>query len=139
MADDFPQDSLEGVTHALRTNEYRDRNPQYWWMQKSLDLRKVKIWDYGRINFVYTLLSKRKLKAMVEEQHLVEGWDDPRFPTVRGIRRRGLTIDALKQFMLAQGPSQANNSLEWDGIWSTNKRVIDPIAPRHTAILKENM
>ena len=80
----YVQDCLEGVTHALRTNEYRDRNPQYWWMLDALNMRKVDIWDFGRINFTYTLLSKRKLKAMVEEKQLVGGWDDPRFPTVRG-------------------------------------------------------
>lgn len=77
-------DCIEGVTHALRTNEYRDRNPQYWWMLEALGLRKVEIWDFGRLSFVYTLLSKRKLKAMVEEKGMVTGWDDPRFPTIRG-------------------------------------------------------
>jgi len=77
-------DSIEGVTHALRTNEYRDRNAQYTWMLDALSLRRVDIWDYGRVAFVYTLLSKRKLKAMIEEKHLVSGWDDPRFPTIRG-------------------------------------------------------
>ena len=131
-------DSLEGVTHALRTNEYRDRNPQYWWMQDALNLRRVHIWDYGRINFVYTLLSKRKLKAMVEDKHLVSGWDDPRFPTVRGVRRRGMTIEALTQYMLIQGPSQAVTSLEWDAIWTTNKKVIDPVAPRFWAVAKKD-
>ena len=54
-------------------------------MLEALGLRKVDIWDFGRVNFVYTLLSKRKLKAMVDDKHLVNGWDDPRFATVRGL------------------------------------------------------
>ncbi|KAF8623582.1 hypothetical protein AX15_006348 [Amanita polypyramis BW_CC] len=127
-------DSLEGVTHALRTNEYRDRNPQYQWMIEALGLRKVNIWDFSRLNFIYTLLSKRKLHWFVEKS-LVKGWDDPRFPTVRGIRRRGMSVEALTQFMLMQGPSQAVVSLEWDSIWTLNKKVIDPIAPRYWAIV----
>lgn len=76
-------DALEGVTHALRTNEYRDRNPQYQWMLDATGSRHVEVWDFGRLAFVYTLLSKRKLKWFVEGGH-VSGWDDPRFPTVRG-------------------------------------------------------
>ncbi|KAG8735795.1 hypothetical protein FRC12_017912, partial [Ceratobasidium sp. 428] len=131
-------DSIEGVTHALRTNEYRDRNPQYSWMIDALGLRKVTVWDFSRVNFVYTLLSKRKLHWFVDEK-LVKGWDDPRFPTVRGIRRRGMTVEALRQFMLAQGPSQAQLMLEWDTFWALNKKVIDPIAPRHWAIAKEGI
>ncbi|KIK58225.1 hypothetical protein GYMLUDRAFT_262571 [Collybiopsis luxurians FD-317 M1] len=130
-------DSLEGVTHALRTNEYHDRNPQYWWMIDALGMRKVRIWDFSRLNFIYTLLSKRKLHEFVNNGQ-VRGWDDPRFPTVRGIRRRGMSVEALRQFMLLQGPSQSIVSLEWDTIWSLNKKVIDPIAPRHWAILEEN-
>ncbi|KAF7295474.1 Glutamate-tRNA ligase [Mycena indigotica] len=131
-------DSVEGVTHALRTNEYRDRNPQYEWMIDALGLRKVHIWDFSRLNFIYTLLSKRKLHWFVD-QGLVRGWDDPRFATVRGIRRRGLTVEALRQFMLAQGPSQSYVSLEWDQIWAMNKKIIDPIAPRHWAITTDKM
>ncbi|KAI0063442.1 glutamate-tRNA ligase [Artomyces pyxidatus] len=128
-------DSLEGVTHALRTNEYRDRNPQYQWMIEALGIRPVNIWDFSRLNFIYTLLSKRKLHWFVDKG-LVRGWDDPRFPTVRGIRRRGMTVEALTQFMLSQGPSQAVVSLEWDSIWALNKKIIDPIAPRFWSILK---
>lgn len=127
-------DSLEGVTHALRTIEYRDRNPQYWWMIDALGLRKVHVWDFARLNFIRTLLSKRKLTWFVEEG-LVRGWDDPRFPTVRGIRRRGMTIEALRSFILAQGPSKNVVNLDWTIIWAGNKKVIDPVSPRHTAVL----
>ncbi|KAI9707612.1 MAG: hypothetical protein M1836_000573 [Candelina mexicana] len=130
-------DSIEGVTHALRTIEYRDRNPQYDWMLEALDLRKVHIWDFARMNFIKTLLSKRKLTKFVD-QGVVWGWDDPRFPTVRGIRRRGMTIGALREFILKQGPSRNIVNLDWTIFWATNKKYIDPIAPRHTAITKEN-
>lgn len=131
-------DSIEGVTYAMRTNEYADRNHQYNWFLKNLKLRNVKIYDYSRVNFVSTTLSKRKLAWFVDNG-LVDGWNDPRFPTVKGILRKGMQISALTEFMLEQGPSKATNLMEWDKIWANNRKHIDPIAPRFTAISKSNL
>ena len=129
-------DSMEGVTHALRTIEYRDRNAQYQWFLDTLKLRQVDVWDFARMNFIRTLLSKRKLTKLVDAG-VVNGWDDPRLPTIRGVRRRGMTIEALREFMIVQGPSQRIVNMDWTVFWSTNKKHIDPVAPRHTAVLKD--
>ncbi|KAK6458372.1 glutamine-tRNA ligase [Scheffersomyces xylosifermentans] len=131
-------DAEEGITHSLRTNEYRDRNPQYQWIQKALGLRSVEIWDFGRVNFVRTLLSKRKLQWFVDKK-LVPNWDDPRFPTIRGVSRRGMTVEGLRNFIIAQGPSKNIINLDWSLIWALNKKVIDPIAPRFVAVLADNV
>ena len=126
-------DAIEGVTHALRTTEYKDRDAQYQWMLTTLRLRNVYNWDFSRLSFVRTVLSKRKLTKIVDSGR-VWGWDDPRLPTVRGIRRRGCTIPALQEFILRQGPSKNIVNLEWAQFWATNKKYIDPVAPRYTAI-----
>ena len=76
-------DHIDGVTHALRANEYWARHEQYQWFLERLGFPKIEIFDFSRIDFVYTVLSKRKLKYLVEKG-VVNGWDDPRFPTVRG-------------------------------------------------------
>jgi glutamyl/glutaminyl-tRNA synthetase len=92
-------DSIEGVTHTVRTSEFNDRNDMYFWILDKINLRKPSIFDISRLNFVNTCLSKRKLQKLVDTG-VVSGWDDPRFPTVRGILRRGLQPFTLKQFML---------------------------------------
>jgi glutamyl-tRNA synthetase len=129
-------DSIEGVTLALRTNEYRDRNAQYDWMQEALGLRKVPIWDFSRLSFIRTFLSKRKLTKVVNDGK-VWGWDDPRMPTIRGILRRGMTVPALREFIRKQGPSKNVLNLEWGALWALNKKSIDPQAARYTAILED--
>ncbi|KAF6142738.1 hypothetical protein GIB67_018449 [Kingdonia uniflora] len=129
-------DAKEGITHALRSSEYHDRNAQYYRILEDMELRKVHIYEFSRLNMVYTLLSKRKLLWFVQNG-IVEGWDDPRFPTVQGIVRRGLKIEALIKFILEQGVSKNLNLMEWDKLWTINKKVIDPVCPRHTAILEE--
>uniref|UniRef100_A0A7N5K3C8 Bifunctional glutamate/proline--tRNA ligase n=1 Tax=Ailuropoda melanoleuca TaxID=9646 RepID=A0A7N5K3C8_AILME len=131
-------DSIEGVTHALRTTEYHDRDEQFYWIIEALGIRKPYIWEYSRLNLNNTVLSKRKLTWFVNEG-LVDGWDDPRFPTVRGVLRRGMTVEGLKQFIAAQGSSRSIVNMEWDKIWAFNKKVIDPVAPRYVALLKKEV
>lgn len=94
-------DALEGVTHALRSSEYHDRNAQYYRILQEMGLRRVEIYEFSRLNMVYTVLSKRKLLWFVQNKK-VEDWTDPRFPTVQGIVRRGLKVEALVQFILEQ-------------------------------------
>ncbi|XP_043503419.1 bifunctional glutamate/proline--tRNA ligase [Polistes fuscatus] len=130
-------DAIENVTHTLRTTEYHDRDIQYYWIIEALGLNRPYIWEYSRLNMTNTVLSKRKLTWFVENG-LVDGWDDPRFPTVRGILRRGMTVEGLKQFIIAQGSSRSVVFMEWDKIWSFNKKVIDPIAIRYTALDYDN-
>ena len=130
-------DAIENVTHTLRTMEYHDRDDQFYWFIDALKLRKPYIWEYARLNMTNTVLSKRKLTWFVEEG-LVDGWDDPRFPTVRGVFRRGMTVEGLKQFIIAQGSSKSVVFMEWDKIWAFNKKVIDPVAPRYTALENQN-
>jgi len=130
-------DSHEGVTHALRSTEYTDRNPQYQWFLDTLKLRQVYMWDFARMNFIRTFLSKRKLAKLVDTGK-VWGWDDPRMPTIRGVRRRGMTIPALRDFILKQGPSRNIVTMDWTNFWASNKKEIDPIAPRHTAITQQD-
>ena len=107
-------------------------------MQKALGLRKVEIYEFSRLNFVNTCLSKRKLQWFVDTGR-VEGWEDPRFPTLRGILRRGITVQTLTEFMLEQGPSKNANLMEWDKLWAINAKIIDKDCPRITAIGKLNI
>jgi glutamyl-tRNA synthetase len=130
-------DALEGVTWALRSIEYRDRAALYDWVLNKLSLRKVNLYEFSRLNLVSTVLSKRMLKWFVEGG-LVDGWSDPRFPTVQGIMRRGMTSDSLKLFMLDQGASKNTNMMEWDKIWAFNKDIIDPQSKRYNAIVKSS-
>jgi len=126
-------DSLEGVTHALRTTEYDDRNAQYQWIQSTLGLRRVRIQPFARLNFRHTILSKRHLGWFVDEGK-VDGWSDARFPTVRGVLRRGMNMEAIRKFILSQGASKRIVNMEWGKFWAENKKEIDRLAKRFMAI-----
>jgi len=131
-------DAREGVTHALRSLEYSDRKAMFYWVIEALGLRHVELSEFSRMNFDYTVLSKRKLTKLVDTG-VVTGWDDPRMPTVRGVLRRGLTVEALKEFVMTQGGSRNTNSMSWDKIWAINKQKIDPVVPRYCAIEKGSL
>lgn len=126
-------DSWQGVTHSLRTSEYADRIPQYYWVQEAAGVRPTIVYEYSRLNFTNTVLSKRKLQFLVDTQ-VVDGWSDPRFPTIRGLRRRGLQTSAMHKFLMEQGPSKNANMMEWDKLWSINQKVLDPISKRFMAV-----
>lgn len=126
-------DSVEGVTHALRTSEYNDRNAQYYWFLEQLDMRKPIIEDFSRLNMEYAVMSKRKLTRLVEDG-VVDGWDDPRFPTVRALLRRGVLVDALKDFVKVQGMSKVINFMEWNKLWSFNCSYLEPSVARYTCV-----
>lgn len=126
-------DDIEGITHPMRSNEYSDRIPMYKWVQEKCGLKPNHIYEFSRLNLIQTVLSKRYLKWFVENGK-VEGWDDPRFPTVQGIIRKGIVPEALKDFCLEQGPSKKSNIMEWDKIYAINRNYIDPIAKRYFAV-----
>jgi glutamyl-tRNA synthetase len=131
-------DSIEGVTHALRTTEYNDRDEQYHWIQNALKIRHVYIQAFGKMNFVHTCLSKRKLNWFVEEKY-VEGWFDPRFPTIQGCIRRGMNVDCLKSFIIGQGASRRIITMEWDKFWALNKSKLEESSHRYMGVTTKDV
>jgi len=95
-------DSMEGITHSLCSLEYENHRPLYEWFLEQLGVFKPRQIEFARLNMNYTVMSKRKLRRLVEENH-VSGWDDPRMPTLRGMRRRGYTAEAILDFIRRVG------------------------------------
>jgi len=104
-------DSIEKITHSICTLEFEDHRPLYDWFVEALGIYHPQQIEFDRLNLTYTLLSKRKLLALVQNGH-VRGWDDPRMPTLSGIRRRGYTPEALRNFCGAIGVSKTNGTIE---------------------------
>jgi glutaminyl-tRNA synthetase len=128
-------DSLERVTHSMCTLEFEDHRPLYNWFIQQLDIFPSQQIEFDRLNLTYTLLSKRKLLQLVQEGH-VGGWDDPRMPTLSGIRRRGYTPEAIRNFCGAIGVSKTNGSIELAMLEHFVREDLNKRAPRAMAVLR---
>jgi glutamyl-tRNA synthetase len=124
------EDSLDGVTHAMRSKEYELRDELYYAILQSLRLRKPRVIEFSRLNLQDTTVSKRSLRKLIQDK-LVEGWDDPRLPTISGLRRRGFLALAIRQFILSMGVSKVESQPTWDLLESFNRKLLDPIAKRY--------
>lgn len=107
------QDAIEGITHSLCSIEFEDHRPLYDWVVANSHLPAVPHqYEWGRLNITHTLMSKRYLKQLVDD-HIVTGYDDPRMPTLVGLRRRGFTPDSIKNFIVATGLSKINSTVDY--------------------------
>jgi glutaminyl-tRNA synthetase len=128
-------DSIEHVTHSVCTLEFEDHRPLYNWFIQQLGIFPSQQMEFDRLSLTYTLLSKRKLLTLVQEQH-VTGWDDPRMPTLSGIRRRGYTPEAIRHFCAAIGVSKTNGTLEFAMLEHFVREDLNKRAPRVMAVLR---
>ncbi|MEN8169053.1 MAG: glutamine--tRNA ligase/YqeY domain fusion protein [Pseudomonadota bacterium] len=128
-------DALEGITHSLCTLEFADHRPLYDWVLDNIDIdcHPQQI-EFSRLNLQYTVMSKRKLTQLVE-QGLVEGWNDPRMPTIAGLRRRGYTPESIRDFCERIGVTKADNSIEMGVLENCIREDLDSRAPRAMAVL----
>ena len=128
-------DSIEHVTHSVCTLEFEDHRPLYNWFIQQLGIFPSQQMEFDRLSLTYTLLSKRKLLTLVQEKH-VTGWDDPRMPTLSGIRRRGYTPEAIRNFCAAIGVSKTNGTLELAMLEHFVREDLNKRAPRVMAVLR---
>ena len=128
-------DSIEGITHSICTLEFEDHRPLYDWYVQQLGIYAPQQIEFDRLNLTYTLLSKRKLLTLVQDGH-VSGWDDPRMPTLSGIRRRGYTPEAIRNFCGAVGVSKTNGSTELALLEHYVREDLNKRAPRVMAVLR---
>ena len=130
------EDALEGVSHSICTLEFQDHKPLYEWFLENLPVpSEPRQFEFARLNLNYTLTSKRKLKTLVD-QGVVEGWDDPRMPTVSGLRRRGYTPSAIKQFCDMAGVTRADSVVDLGMLEYAIRNELDKNAPRSMCVLK---
>ena len=128
------EDSIENITHSLCTLEFQDHRPIYDWFLNQLKVYHPQQIEFARLNLSYTVMSKRKLKKLVDED-LVSGWDDPRMPTISGFRRRGYTPESIRNFMSEVGIAKRDNVMEIAKLESTLRNDLNIKCERRMAVL----
>jgi len=131
-------DSIENISHSLCTLEFETRRASYYWELEELGVYKPKVWEYARLNITNTVMSKRKLNSLVMEKH-VNGWDDPRLPTLSGLRRRGYTPDAINAFCRDIGITRNENEIPLHRLEHHIRLDLDARAPRAMAVVEPLM
>ena len=128
-------DALEGITHSLCTLEFEDHRPLYDWVLDNINIgcHPQQI-EFSRLNLQYTIVSKRKLTQLVENNH-VFGWDDPRMPTIAGLRRRGFTPASIRDFCDRIGVTKSDNSIEMGVLENCIREDLNEISPRRMAVM----
>ncbi|ELH7949133.1 glutamine--tRNA ligase [Vibrio fluvialis] len=128
-------DALEGITHSLCTLEFQDNRRLYDWVLDNITIDcHPRQYEFSRLNLEYTVMSKRKLNQLVTEK-LVEGWDDPRMPTISGLRRRGFTPASIREFCKRIGVTKQDNLIEFGVLESCIRDDLNENAPRAMAVL----
>ncbi|GAE89128.1 glutamine--tRNA ligase/YqeY domain fusion protein [Acetivibrio straminisolvens] len=129
-------DSLEGITHSICTLEFEDHRPLYNWFIETLNMEcKTRQIEFARLNLNYTVMSKRKLLKLVQEGH-VRGWDDPRMPTISGLRRRGYTPSSIRNFCARIGVAKSNSTVDISLLEHCIREELNEKAQRVMAVLR---
>ena len=128
------EDSIEGITHSLCSLEFEDHRPLYNWYLDKLGVYHPQQIEFARLNLSYTIMSKRKLKILVEDNH-VAGWDDPRMPTISGFKRRGYTPRAIRNFMEDVGVAKRDNVMDIAKLESSLRSDLNSRSLRRMAVL----
>ncbi|PTY78749.1 glutamine--tRNA ligase [Heyndrickxia sporothermodurans] len=130
------EDAIEGITHSLCTVEFEDQRPLYNWVVEKCEMESTpRQIEFGRLNLTNTVMSKRKLKQLVEE-NIVDGWDDPRLPTISGLRRRGFTPEAIRAFCEELAISKSSGAVDVQMLEHFIREDLKLKAPRTMAVLK---
>jgi glutaminyl-tRNA synthetase len=128
-------DALEGITHSICTLEFQDNRRLYDWVLDHITIEsQPHQYEFSRLNLEYTVMSKRKLNQLVSEK-LVSGWDDPRMPTISGLRRRGFTPESIREFCKRIGVTKQDNMIEYSALESCIREDLNESSPRAMAVL----